>query len=204
MCWLLFLLVSLSACGGQNPAAPTSLVVHAGIPQNRPLVVVGQSNAVYLFPYLTANYAPGATCVCRGVTALRGWDVNGDLWPPLVAALQQPALAGMVIWEGEQDALEGVSTAEFVAHLTDFFARVRAIRPGLLIVVVEIRMFNGGGPPLGAVIRTAQEHVTAADPLTMLINVDDLAGEAPPQEEHLIPSTYPVAAQRIVTAIRTR
>lgn len=196
---LLVVALLASACSS-SPTAPTTAAAPAHTTPGLALVITGQSNALNFWYYVFKNkpnaYPTPVTCdSCLSQTAIDKWAPGTDLWTKLETDLHQPVTA-VVWWQGEEDGLR--NNPHYAADLRDLLARMRRAsgNPNLLVVVVKLlpRDFY-------AAIITAQQAVTASDPNTLLVSVDDLPllDESHPSEEG-----YNMTAVRILAAIATR
>lgn len=180
----------VSACGSSIAPSPEISL---------PIALAGQSNALFIRPYLIAAVAPevvtgfaqdGSTIAQWAVTAPQGY------WSQLAPSLHQP-LKAFVWWQGESDTTN-VST--YLNSLTEFIARVRneAHDPTLRVVICRVV-----DDPAFSQIRALQAAYVAADARSVLVSSDGLPTEfSTPGSAHLSPEGYQQMAQRIAAVLR--
>jgi hypothetical protein len=95
---VLALLTLVSACGGNSPVAPSPMVTIS-----RPMVLSGQSNALFVAPSLAAIYPLSVLTVAESGRAIEGWSSGptGNHWRELIPLLQQPVQA-FAWWQGDR------------------------------------------------------------------------------------------------------
>jgi hypothetical protein len=175
---------SFAGACGSSPLAPSSVT--------RPLVLSGQSNAVFVAPFLSAVYPRPVLTVAESGRAIEGWALlTGNHWHELVPLLQQPIQA-FVWWQGESDR----TNTNYLSDLRDLIARVRQANANPQLLVIEVRVLDRDE---NASVRVAQESFVRTDTHAILISSD---GFQLSTGDHLTDSGYQVVAQRIAEAAR--
>lgn len=165
------------------------------------VVLAGQSNALFVRPYLEAAYTAGRIDgFAQDGSRIAEWHPQSAYWKRLAPTLHQPMRA-FVWWQGESDYRE---PAAYLAALRAFIDRVRreANDPNLQIVLCRV---VDDPTPGWSEIRQAQETVAATDPRVVLVSSDDLPKEHPDWARgsaHLSPAGYRQMAQRVIDAMR--
>lgn len=190
--WIVVALLA-AACGGSStaPTVPPP-VVHV-----LPVALAGQSNALFIGPYLTQAAAPGAVVgFAQDGSAIAQWAPGSAFWLALAPTLRQP-LRAFVWWQGESDRL---TPERYQGDVAAFVARVRveAGDPRLLVLICRVV-----DDPAFVGIRAAQAAYVATDARAVLVSSDGLAKEFGEGvgSAHLSPEGYRLMAQRILTAI---
>lgn len=190
---LLLVTLVASACGSTSITAPA-----ASAPM-RPLALAGQSNALFIRPYLTTAAAPeGVVGFAQDGSTIEQWaaDAAEGHWSQLAPQLHQP-LRAFVWWLGESNRL---AAEIFTDQLRTFVARVRleANDPQLLVVICRVV-----DDPAFVGIRAAQAAYVATDPRAILVSSDGLPKEFGEGvgSAHLSPDGYTQMAQRILRAL---
>lgn len=156
------------------------------------VLIAGQSNAVFVEPYLSAAFPPVLTVAAPG-TAIDAWKLpDGPMWGPTETALTRGGVDAVVWWQGESDW----QTPNYLRELRDLIGRMRAVTHLPALPVVIVRVLNR---PRFAAVRRAQEEFVTTDPHAALVSTDGLGLAA---TDHLTQSGYAIAAQRIREAIR--
>lgn len=179
-----------AACAeGHGPPPPP-----APPPPTRSVVLLsGQSNALYVAPYLALPLDSFAVVGQNGA-GIGHWqddDFDGSLWPAVKTVLTQRRVTAVVWWQGETDR-----RSDYLQHLRALVDRMRrtAGRPTLPFVIVRIL-----DTPENASVRTAQEAFVAGDHHAVLVSTDGLRlGHS----DHLTHRGYTIVAQRIRDALQ--
>jgi len=162
-----------------------------------PIALAGQSNAVFLWPFVVQAAAPIAIVgVAEDGSSIAEWGVTGALWPQLVPALHQP-LRAFVWWQGESDK----DSRSYPADLVTFLARVRSEANSPRLRVVVCRVVDD---PAFVALRLAQAAYVEGDAQSVLVSSDGLEREHPDWlsgSAHLSPAGYRLMAQRILVAV---
>jgi hypothetical protein len=165
------------------------------------VALAGQSNAMFLRPFLEAQYSPRRIVgYVQDGSRIRDWAEAGGNWKRLAPNLHQP-LKAFVWWQGESDH---DNPGRYLKELKAFIARVRreANDPNLLIVICRVVDDPTEGFPE---IRQAEEAFVRADGRAVLVSSDGLQLEHPDWlrgSAHLSPDGYTKMAARVVAAIR--
>ena len=165
-------------------------------------MLAGQSNALFVRPYLEAGYTSGR---------IDGFAQDGSRiaeWHPESAytgnSSRRPCTSRCArLYGGKAKATTG-TPPEYLTALRAFIDRVRreAHDPNLLVVLCRI---VDDPTPGWSDIRRAQETLAATDPHIVLVSSDGLPKEHPDWPRgsaHLSPDGYRAMAQRVVEAIR--
>lgn len=138
-----------------------------------PILLAGQSNAVYGHDALAA-WCPIPATSSHGSTPIGAWANGESYWTELASGLTaHPEIAALVWWQGESDAGAALASS-YAATLRDLLARVRALRPGLPIIIVSI------GPPHADFEEPARttifeaQHAVGSEPGNMFIDVSSV------------------------------
>jgi hypothetical protein len=185
---VLVLAYAASSCGGMSPTAPSTVTI------SRPIVLSGQSNALFLDPFLTLVYPMKVFTVAESGRAIEGWSAgpSGNHWNELVPLLQQPIQA-FVFWQGESDR----ENTNYLSDLRDLIARVRAAANNPQLLVLDVRILD---LPQNAAVRAAQETFVRTDANAILISSDGFQDET---TDHLTDAGYRSVAQRILDAVKS-
>ena len=178
-----------SACGGNSPVAPSPTVTIS-----RPLVLSGQSNALFESPWLAAVYPLSVLTVAESGRAIEGWSSGppGIHWRELIPLLQQP-LQAFAWWQGESDR----DNPNYLSDLRDLMARVRQTNGSPQLLVIEVRILDF---PQNAGVRAVQETFVRTDTNAILVSTDGFQLDA---GDHLTEAGYQAVAQRILAAARS-
>jgi hypothetical protein len=166
------------ACGGSTPTSPG----HDAVPVPGPrLLVAGNSNAVFLVPYLPE--------------AIDESNIDGsiDYWLSsslLAQAARSANLWALVWWQGGRDT--GMPADQYAEKLRALIRGVRSVNTALPIRIVEIP-----DTPDRARVRQAQREVSA-DPGVELIPTADLPFDA---AGHLPPEGYTTVRDRLYRSL---
>ena len=184
------LLTLVSGCGGNSPVAPSPPTVTI----SRPLILSGQSNALFVAPSLTAIYPLPVLTVAESGRAIEGWSSGptGGHWQALIPLLRQPIQA-FVWWQGESDR----DNPNYLADLRDLMSRVRATNGNPQLLIIEVRILDF---PQNAGVRAIQETFVRTDTNAVLVSSDGLQENA---TDHLSQAGYQVVAQRILDAAKS-
>jgi hypothetical protein len=170
------------------------------LPASRPLVLAGQSNALFMRPYLEDAYKPGSVVgFAQDGSHISEWGADGPHWKALRVTLHHPIRA-FVWWQGESDA---ATASRYLDALREFIARVRyeANDPNLLVVICRV---VDDPAPGWSTIRRAQETFVATDRRAALVSSDGLPKEHPQWKSgsaHLSKGGYQAMARRIIAAL---
>ena len=173
----------------------------AGQPSARPLALAGQSNALFMRPYLEAAYKPGDVIgFAQDGSQIVEWRVDGPYWMALKPTLHQ-ALRAFVWWQGESDFR---NPGPYLAALRAFIERVRreANDPNLLVLICRV---VDDPTPGWSEIRRAQEVFVSTDRHAVLVSSDGLPKEHPDWPRgsaHLSKEGYQAMARRVIAALR--
>lgn len=201
MKWLVLAALLTVGCGAraqESIIAPSAAMNITQLPPATSICVSGQSN-VSRMQDLWSQTVPDSCIVGWPGAPIAFWDVGGQEWSALQPLLHIMRLKAFAFWDGETDAENGMTTADFLSRLQSLMARVRLEQnnPTLRLVIVQILDFaTDGKEPQYAAIRAAQAQFVSLDVNARLVNVDDQ-----PQQwfnPHL--TDYTVAIQRIVAA----
>lgn len=147
-------------------------------------VLSGQSNAMNLLggKYLESACIPQMnaqgisvhlTGTGQGGTGIKAWAPGGFLWEPLEWQLESPeAPIDVFIWyQGEQDAITGMGSDEYLDSLQSLINRVRLVggNPGMTVVIIQLSNAIGFDTTPWAAIRDAQQRFVAADSNAILM-----------------------------------
>jgi hypothetical protein len=177
-----------SACGANSPIAPSSVTI------SRPVVLSGQSNALFLEPFLSSIYPTAVLTVAESGRAIEGWSAgpSGNHWKELIPVLQQPIQA-FVWWQGESDR----QNPNYLSDLRDLIARVRQTNNNPQLLVIEVRVLDLA---TNASVRAAQETFVRTDTNAVLVSSD---GFQLGTSDHLTTGGYRTVAQRVLDASRS-
>lgn len=177
-----------SSCGGMSPTAPSTVTI------SRPIVLSGQSNALFLDPFLTTVYPMKVYTVAESGRAIEGWSAgpSGNHWKELIPILQQPIQA-FVFWQGESDR----DNTNYLSDLRDLIGRVRLTNNNPQLLVIEVRVLDLSKNDS---VRAAQETFVRTDTNAVLISSD---GFQDGTGDHLTDAGYRAVAQRILDASRS-
>jgi hypothetical protein len=186
--WLLAVACVAASCGGTSPTGPSPVTI------SRPLVLSGQSNALFVEPSLAPIYPKPILMVAESGRAIEGWSAgpSGNHWNELIPVLQQPVQA-FVWWQGESDR----DNLNYLSDLRDLIARVRQANNNSQLLVIEVRILD---LPQNAAVRAAQETFVRTDTNAVLISTD---GFQEGTSDHLTDAGYRTAAQRILDAAKS-
>lgn len=187
-------------CGSSSPTGPTSTppVVVVPAPTVAPLALAGQSNALFIGPYLTTAAAPELVVgFAQDGSAIAQWAAGSDLWARLAPQLHQ-SLRAFVWWQGESDRL---TPERYESDVRAFMARVRAEAADQSLLVLICRVVDD---PAFTGIRAAQAAYVATDSHAILVSSDGLPKEFGEGvgSAHLSPEGYRQMATRILAALR--
>jgi Carbohydrate esterase, sialic acid-specific acetylesterase len=144
----------------------------------------GQSNAVYLEPYLAAE---GLSTVARASTGIGAWHADGDMWPPTEAVLKSGRVRVVVWWQGEADR----RAAGYLSELRELVRRMRVASGNPKLKIVVVRVLD---KPENQIVRQAQAAFVAGDEYAAIVSTDGLGL---PGSDHLTEAGYHTVARRI-------
>lgn len=185
---MLLLALLLASCA--SPTQPTRPVA---------LALAGQSNAALLKPFLAEHVVAFSGEV---TTIAPCWSAEGACW----SRLSLPSTLDAFVWsQGESDVLTAETPLDvYAARWADLVRRVRAGRPGLLVVVLQMGpMFDGPrSGALGPVYQAWRRDWAARDGHAVFIETADLEWRS--DEVHMTDAGYTALAARIVAAVEAR
>jgi len=189
--YLIVLALFASACGGSSLSAPTIAA------PTKPLALAGQSNALFIRPFLISAAAPEAVIgFSQDGSSIEQWAPGSAYWGQLAPQFHQP-LRAFVWWQGEGNRL---TPDIYASQLRDLIGRVRAEAndPNLLVLICRVV-----DDPLFVGIRAAQAAYVASDPRSILVNSDNLPKEFGEGvgSAHLSPDGYTLMAKRILAVL---
>lgn len=132
----------------------------------------------------------------NGGTLLSCWEEGGNCNRDFIQPFINEPFKGVIWWQGESDALsyDPEVIGSYGARLAGFFASLRANNPTLPIIMVGLQHYCASGsledgdcfePLEWAAIRTAQNEVALADPLTEIVNIDSItSGSVHPTDSY--------------------
>jgi hypothetical protein len=190
----------IAGCGGSSSTAPTvTAQPTAPTTTPAPLALAGQSNALFMQPFLASAAAPMLVVgFAQDGSKITQWDVNAPegYWAKLAPSLHGK-LTAFVWWQGESDTTEADL---YLTRLIAFIARVRAEAGNPSLKVLICRVVND---PAFQSIRAAQAAYVAQDPFSVLVSSDGLQLEHPDWPSgsaHLSNDGYVGMAARVLAA----
>lgn len=152
-----------------------------------PALVSGQSNAMYLAPYLPQG---AYELVAEGGMSIRAWEPTADVGQRFRAALAAHTYRVIVWWQGEADW--EMSAEDYAQRLVRLLLQAHTASPGLRAMLVEMSTFEAVPPHIREAQRWLARESTWKD-YVALIDTADL----PPHGVHFDDRYYAVIAQRI-------
>ena len=158
------------------------------------ILLVGQSNALYVAPELEHAYTRGPleTIAAIGVPIQHWNEQDGPLWPDTARALDRRPVRAIVFWQGESNVNH---SGRYLADLRELIARMRARLRNASVRVVIVRVLE---KPENAGIRAAQDEFTRTDANAVLISTDGLGLDT---SDHLTAAGYRATAERVAAAL---
>jgi hypothetical protein len=192
-------LIALCAIGLMCCARSEALPSPPASPRPSPLAfphvfLGGQSNAVFVEPYLSRPFAPVITVAAPSLPIDAWRSPDGPMWAATDSQLRKAPVEAIVWWQGESDW----QTPGYLAVLRDLIARMRqsAGNPRARVVIVRVlnkRTFQS--------VRRAQEEFVRTDANAALVSTDGLGLGG---SDHLTHAGYTIVADRIRSAVGRR
>jgi hypothetical protein len=190
--------VIVSGCGASSTAPaplPIAPVAAPRLTPTLPIVVAGQSNAVFETPYLQAVYPlPVFAASAQSGLGISYWGpltAPQVMWPLLASDVRR-SLQALVWWQGESDR----GNPRYLDDLRELIAKARAENGNLNLLIVEVRVLD---LPINASVRAAQETFAQTDRNAVLVSSD---GFQDGMSDHLTAAGYQTVADRILAALR--
>lgn len=155
------------------------------------VVLSGQSNALFIAPYLQGRVA-GVRATGTSGQAIAGWAPGSGDWATLAATLTPGPLRAFVWWQGESDRLN----PNYRGDLTTLIARVRSVagQPTLRVVIVQVLDL-----PQNASVRTAQQNFVVGDVNALLVTTD--ISQRDGVTDHMTAAGYSEVARLVVASL---